>query len=122
MPLTRACVVPTVAAIEAALTPPTYPSLPLAKSPDLPQAPPTVVGGICNNGMPSNTTLARYVWVVQQFIEQVCCLAVQLDGTAKQESTVLLHAGNRPDDGSWLLAQHPPALLLLSFSFFFYLA
>ena len=72
IPLTRECVVPPAAAIEQSLVPPSFPSLPLAASNDLPQASPAVQGDICNFGMPADSTLDRYIWVIQQFVEQVC--------------------------------------------------
>lgn len=71
VPLTRKCVVPSPADIEKTLVPPAFPNLPLAKSSELPQAPPDVPGGICNADLPTTSTLERYVWVVKQFVEQV---------------------------------------------------
>ena len=68
------CTKATEADIQKALTPPTFPSLPLAKSPDLPQTPPAVPG-YCNADMPTDSTLNRYVWTVAQFVNEVRCAA-----------------------------------------------
>lgn len=70
--LTRKCVVPSVNDIERTLIPPRLPQLPLAQNTkELPQAPPDVEGGICNADMPDDTTVNRYLWVIQRFVEQV---------------------------------------------------
>ena len=69
--LTRKCVVPSDTDIQETLVPPAFPDLPLAASNKVPQAPPPVNQGICNFYMPTDSTLARFVWVVQQFIDQV---------------------------------------------------
>ncbi|KAK9795953.1 hypothetical protein WJX73_004029 [Symbiochloris irregularis] len=71
--LTRACVVPNVTganSIDGSMIPPAFPNLPLGNTNSLPQAPPTVNEGICNYYMPADSTLTRFVWVVEQFIAQ----------------------------------------------------
>ena len=64
------CTKATAAQIQTDLTPPAFPKLPLAKSPDLPQTPPAVPG-YCNADMPTDSTLNRYVWTVAQFVNEV---------------------------------------------------
>lgn len=69
--LTRSCSVPSTNSLDDSMQPPSYPDLPLAASNKLPQSPPTVTDGICNYNMPADSTLARFVWVVEQFVAQV---------------------------------------------------
>jgi hypothetical protein len=63
---TAACTLPTQAQIQASVTDPSVPTPPGTTIP-LMVAPPTRTAGICDNYFPNDTTLNRFLWVVNFF-------------------------------------------------------